>query len=83
MIFNPLKTSADMKQERSSGLGLGLFISREIALAHSGSIDVTSSEEAGTRFTARLPRDSHHSGPAFSASQESAPGDAEDRTRHR
>jgi phosphoserine phosphatase RsbU/P len=33
-----------------------LYIAREIAVAHGGDIDVESSEEAGTVFTVRLPR---------------------------
>jgi PAS domain S-box-containing protein len=38
------------------GLGLGLFIVKEIATAHGGSIDVESSAETGTVFTLVLPR---------------------------
>ena len=37
------------------GLGLGLYISAAIARSHGGTIDVTSSAEAGTTFTCRLP----------------------------
>jgi len=37
-------------------LGLGLYITKEIVTAHGGTIDVTSSEENGTTFTARFPR---------------------------
>jgi hypothetical protein len=37
-------------------LGLGLFITEEIVVSHGGTIDVTSSEEEGTTFTARFPR---------------------------
>ena len=40
-----------------AGLGLGLFIVREIVSAHEGTIDVASSPE-GTTFTLRLPRGS-------------------------
>jgi phosphoserine phosphatase RsbU/P len=40
-----------------AGLGLGLFIVREIVRAHEGMIDVASSSE-GTVFTMRLPRES-------------------------
>jgi signal transduction histidine kinase len=39
----------------STNLGLGLFIAREVAVAHGGSIDVTSNGEDGTIFTLRLP----------------------------
>jgi signal transduction histidine kinase len=38
------------------GLGLGLYIAREIARAHGGDIAVESAEEAGTTFTVTLPR---------------------------
>jgi signal transduction histidine kinase len=38
------------------GLGLGLFIAKEIAFAHGGTIDVESSAETGTTFTLVLPR---------------------------
>ena len=38
-----------------SGLGLGLFVAREIIAAHGGSITVTSEIGTGTTFTVRLP----------------------------
>lgn len=41
---------------RTQGLGLGLFIVREIARSHGGSIAVTSSASDGTTFRVRLPR---------------------------
>lgn len=37
-------------------LGLGLYITKEIIVSHSGTIEVTSSEEAGTTFIVRFPR---------------------------
>ena len=49
--FSPRSTGGER-----AGLGLGLFIVREIVLAHNGTIDVESTEAAGTRFTVRLPR---------------------------
>jgi len=56
VIFEPFRSGKDRKEDQSSGLGLGLYISRQIVLAHSGTIEVRSSEEEGTSFTIRLPR---------------------------
>jgi signal transduction histidine kinase len=42
--------------KRRGGIGLGLYIAREIVIAHGGTIAVASSEGAGTVFTVRLPR---------------------------
>jgi len=39
-----------------SGLGLGLFIVREVARAHGGDVELTSSEIDGTNFLVTLPR---------------------------
>jgi two-component system sensor histidine kinase/response regulator len=43
-------------ESRPRGLGLGLYIVQQIVLAHGGTIEVQSSEEAGTCFSVRLPR---------------------------
>ncbi len=37
------------------GLGLGLYICKQIVLAHGGTLELSSSAEAGTCFVARLP----------------------------
>jgi signal transduction histidine kinase len=42
--------------KRSRGLGLGLFISQQIVLAHGGSVEIESNEELGVVSTVRLPR---------------------------
>ena len=58
-LFDPLKQSPQVGLDRhkgSSGLGLGLYIAKEIAVAHGGSIEVTSTEQDGTSFVAKLPR---------------------------
>lgn len=41
--------------DQSTSLGLGLYIAKEIVVAHGGTIMVSSSYEDGTTFTARLP----------------------------
>jgi PAS domain S-box-containing protein len=41
---------------RSGGVGLGLYIVATIVHAHQGTIEVTSTAEAGTAFRVRLPR---------------------------
>lgn len=65
VIFDPLvqlsAKSAAKPDLPSTNLGLGLFIAREIALGHHGTLDVTSDLENGTVFTMRLPM-----GPAVS-----------------
>jgi signal transduction histidine kinase len=51
-IFQPFYRSALMQNRE--GLGLGLYIAHEIAVAHGGTLDV-SSTPAETRFTLRMP----------------------------
>ncbi|HKP56184.1 MAG TPA: GAF domain-containing protein [Polyangiales bacterium] len=56
-LFDPFRSTRH-RHDHSRGLGLGLFIVREIVRAHGGTIDVSSSETAGTRFMVALPRQS-------------------------
>ena len=58
MIFDPLKRMvADEDGAPPSGnLGLGLYITKQVVVAHGGTIEVTSSEMEGTTFTAQFPR---------------------------
>jgi signal transduction histidine kinase len=53
VLFDPFRRG---ERRGSEGLGLGLYIAQQIARGHGGDIDITSSEEEGTRFTVRLPR---------------------------
>jgi signal transduction histidine kinase len=58
-IFEPLVRLAEhdaTNYTRETSLGIGLFIVREIVLAHSGAITVESSQTAGTTFKVSLPR---------------------------
>jgi signal transduction histidine kinase len=57
-IFNSLTRAVTDEGEHpvAVNLGLGLYITKEIVVSHGGTIDVTSSEENGTTFTARFPR---------------------------
>jgi signal transduction histidine kinase len=56
-IFEPLERGPGVQSRAGSrdGLGLGLYIAREIAHAHGGEIHAYS-DETGTIFTIRLPR---------------------------
>jgi len=56
LLFEPLAGSGSTRRSTARGLGLGLFITREVVRAHGGQIDVTSNEEGGTVFTLVLPR---------------------------
>ena len=58
-IFDPLVRGSSAEfptANRPGSIGLGLYIAREVAKSHGGTIDATSSREAGTAFTMRLPR---------------------------
>jgi signal transduction histidine kinase len=61
-IFNPLVRGADAlpssRARLPGSIGLGLYIVREVAAAHGGTVHVTSTD-AGTVFTVRLPRTAH------------------------
>jgi signal transduction histidine kinase len=58
-LFDPFvrATAAESPARRRHGsLGLGLYIAREVVVAHGGTVEVTSSAAGGTVFTVRLPR---------------------------
>jgi PAS domain S-box-containing protein len=59
VIFEPLRLDDSReKLKGSSGLGLGLYISHQIVLAHAGAIWVESNASRGTIFHIELPRSS-------------------------
>ena len=57
-LFSPYRRfhDVDAALRETGNLGLGLYIAERIIAAHGGSIDVRSSDAAGTLFTVRLPR---------------------------
>ncbi|MDR9752216.1 HAMP domain-containing sensor histidine kinase [Pseudomonas sp. SZMC_28357] len=58
-IFDPLvRSSSESLNNPSTSLGLGLFIVKEVAQAHGGTVEVKSTAEQGTTFTVVLPRNS-------------------------
>jgi signal transduction histidine kinase len=54
-IFEPFQQRGD-RRASAEGLGLGLYIVQQIALAHRGAVTVSSSGADGTTFRVTLPR---------------------------
>jgi signal transduction histidine kinase len=54
VLFEPFTRGAS--DASPHGLGLGLYITKQIALAHGGDIRVESTDQAGTQFRLILPR---------------------------
>jgi signal transduction histidine kinase len=56
-VFDPFRRGhRTSRSAKASGLGLGLYISREIVRAHGGQIDLRSVAGEGTTFEVTLPR---------------------------
>jgi sigma-B regulation protein RsbU (phosphoserine phosphatase) len=65
-LFEPFRRG--VPEDRSPrGLGLGLYIVKQIVLAHDGTIAVESTEKDGTTFILRLPRARPADGPSTRA----------------
>jgi signal transduction histidine kinase len=57
VLFDPFRRGDRQgNSSKTAGLGLGLFISKEIITGHGGSITVSSSDAAGTTLAFELPR---------------------------
>ena len=55
LLFRPFSRASNAADHDVSGLGLGLYITRQIVEAHRGNVVVASSEGDGSTFTVRLP----------------------------
>jgi two-component system, chemotaxis family, CheB/CheR fusion protein len=55
LLFAPFFQSDNNLHAVQNGLGLGLFVSKELVVAHGGTIGVISEVGSGTTFTVRLP----------------------------
>lgn len=58
-LFDPFRRGKTEDAGAMGGLGLGLYVASQIVRAHEGTIDVSSTEKAGTTFTVTLPRQRH------------------------
>jgi PAS domain S-box-containing protein len=55
-IFSPFRRGErDSRATKTAGLGLGLYISREVTISHGGNLDLQSSAIGGTTFRVTLP----------------------------
>jgi two-component system sensor histidine kinase BaeS len=70
LIFDRFTRGAPSTRPEGNGLGLGLFIVREIVKAHDGEISVESTLGEGASFTVKLP---------LGATDDSKPSEAEAR----
>lgn len=61
ILFEPFRR-ASLHQRGEEGLGLGLYITKQLVDAHGGALSFTSAERTGTCFTVTLPRHLHVNG---------------------
>lgn len=54
-LFDRFYRAANADAQRISGMGIGLYVVREIVALHGGSVSVESHEGQGSTFTVRLP----------------------------
>jgi signal transduction histidine kinase len=55
-MFDPFVHTDTASATGKKGLGLGLFIVKEIVIGHEGTVEVVSTESGGTTFIVRLPK---------------------------
>ncbi len=55
-IFQPLQRGTGEVDKAGRSIGLGLYIVKQVADAHGGTVSVESTAEAGTTFIVQLPR---------------------------
>jgi signal transduction histidine kinase len=55
-VFTAFYRTRSATESRIGGLGLGLYICRELVNAHNGTISVENGDAGGAVFTVRLPR---------------------------
>jgi signal transduction histidine kinase len=56
-LFDPFRRGdRESRTSKTAGLGLGLYISRELVVAHGGHIGFESSPDLGTTFRVTLPK---------------------------
>lgn len=56
-IFDPFYSRENIENRSTKGVGLGLYLCRNIAIAHKGTLTVASEKGKGSRFTLTLPTD--------------------------
>ena len=54
-VFKPFNRLDPSRNTKTGGVGLGLTIARDIALAHGGAISLETSPKGGLRVIIRLP----------------------------
>jgi signal transduction histidine kinase len=54
-LFQRFYRAPNVETHQIAGMGVGLFVVREIVGLHGGAVDVQSTEGAGSTFTVRLP----------------------------
>jgi two-component system sensor histidine kinase SenX3 len=54
-MFQPFYRAPNAATQQIVGMGIGLYVVKEIVTLHGGEVDVESQEGAGSTFTVRLP----------------------------